>query len=121
MRVWAMYAAAGLLLTAAAAGAASLLVAPESVPAIWFAAGLAYLLQLAAFGAMVAVRHRNDLFLMGWLAGLGIRFLAVAVVALWLRRNPVLPIEPALLSLVAFVFMLLMLEPVFLRRGMQTR
>lgn len=116
-----MYAAAGLVLTLAAAAVASALVAPGGAAAVWFAAGLAYLLQLLAFAALVAVRGRNDLFLAGWLAGLVVRFLAVGVVALWLRRNPVLPIETALLSLVAFVFMLLMLEPVFLRRGLQTR
>jgi hypothetical protein len=122
LREWLLYAAAGLLLVLAAAGAATLLVGAGSVGAVWFAAGIAYLLQLVAFGALVAVRGRSELFLAGWLAGLFIRFLTVGVVAFWLRRNPVFPLEPALLSLVAFVFILLILEPVFLRRqGMQTR
>jgi hypothetical protein len=32
-----------------------------------------------------------------------------------------LPIRPALLSLVAFVFVLLLIEPLFLRQGLQAR
>jgi hypothetical protein len=103
------------------AAAGSLLVPSGAAGAIWFAAGLAYALQLVAFGALVAVRGRNELFLIGWLAGLVLRFAAVGVVAFWLSRTPVFPRAAALVSLVSFVFVLLVLEPLFLRRGLQTR
>jgi hypothetical protein len=116
-----MYAASGLVLTLAVAGVATLLLPPDGHGAVWFAAGLAYLLQVAAFAALVAVRQRHDLFLLGYLGGLVMRFGAVGAVYLWLRRSPVLPLETTLVGLVAFLFILLMLEPVFLRRGLQTR
>ncbi|MEX0907045.1 MAG: hypothetical protein WD054_01850 [Gemmatimonadota bacterium] len=98
-----------------------LMVTPASAPAIWFAAALAYVLQLAAFAALVAVRSRNEMFLAAWLAGLVLRFAAIGVVAFWLSRYPVFPQEPVLIGLVAFLFVLLLLEPLFLRRGLQTR
>jgi hypothetical protein len=43
------------------------------------------------------------------------------VVAFWLSRSEVFPLAPTLLSLAAFVFVLLLMEPLFLRRGLQTR
>jgi hypothetical protein len=121
LKAWLIYAGAALVVLLLAGAAVTLLVPPDAARAVWFAAGLAYVVQLAAFAALVAVRGRADLFLVGWLAGLLLRFLAVGVVAFWLSRDSVLPRAPALLSLVAFVFVLLMLEPLFLRRGMQTR
>jgi hypothetical protein len=121
VRAWLAYAAVGLAVTLAGAGLGTLLVSRAAIGAIWFAAGLAYALQLAASAILVAVRERNELFLVGWLAGLVFRFGAVGVVAFWLSRDEVFPREAALVSLVAFVFILLLLEPLFLRRGLQTR
>jgi hypothetical protein len=121
LKAWLLYAAVAALVTAAAAGVATLLVEPRSAGAVWFSAALAYVLQLAAFGALVLVRERHELFLLGWGIGMMLRFAAVGVVAFWLTRDPVFPPKPALVSLVAFVFILLMLEPLFLRRGVQTR
>jgi hypothetical protein len=111
----------GGAVTVGGAAVGSLLVPGGAVGAVWFAAGLAYALQLVAFGALVAVRGRNELFLIGWLAGLVLRFAALGVVAFWLSRTPVFPRAAALLSLVTFVFVLLLLEPLFLRRGVQAR
>lgn len=119
MKAWLTYAAAGALVTLAGAGVGSLLAPNGAVGAVWFAAALAYVLQLVAFAALVAVRGRNELFLVGWLAGLVLRFGALGVVAFWLSRTPVFPRAAALVSLVSFVFLLLMLEPLFLRRGLQ--
>lgn len=121
MKAWLAYAMVGGVVTLAGALLGSVLVADAAVRAVWFAAALAYPLQLLAFAVLVAVRERQNLFLLGWLGGLVLRFLTVGVVAFWLSRTPVFPIEPALLSLVAFVFVLLLLEPLFLRRGLQTR
>lgn len=121
MRAWIGYAVTALGITVVAAAVAALMVSRGSAGAVWFAATLAYLLQLVAFAALIAVRARSELFLLGWLAGLVLRFAAVGLVAFWLSRDPVFPREPALLSLVAFVFLLLLLEPLFLRRGLQTK
>lgn len=117
MKSWFSYAAAGLLLTLLAALVAAALVRPEARAAVWFAAGLSYVLQLAAFGAMVALRSNPQLFMVGWAAGIVLRFGAVGVVAFWLSRSAALPRDVTLISLVAFVVLLLFLEPVFLRRG----
>ena len=121
MKAWLAYAAVGGAVTLVGAVLGSLLVSDTSVSAVWFAAALAYPMQLAAFAVLLAVRGRTDLFMLGWLGGLVFRFVTLFVVAWWLSRSPVFPREAALLSLVAFVFVLLMLEPLFLRRGLQTR
>ena len=121
MKAWLTY--AGVSAVVIAAGALlGIIVAPAgSAGAIGFAAALAYALQLVAFAALVAVRRRNELFLIGWVTGMVLRFGALGVVALWLARSPVFPRTVALVSLVAFVFVLLILEPLFLRRGLQTQ
>jgi hypothetical protein len=121
VKAWLAYAAAALVVTLAGVLIALLLVGPDATRAVWFAAALAYMLQLLSFALLVWVRQRNELFLLGWLAGLVLRFGAVGVVAFWLARTPVLPREPALISLVAFVFVLLLMEPLFLRRDLRTR
>ncbi|HUF51177.1 MAG TPA: hypothetical protein VMN60_10105 [Longimicrobiales bacterium] len=121
MKAWLWYAGSGLVVTLLLGVCATLLVARESVDAIWFAAGVAYALQLVSFAALVAVRGRNEWFLAGWLAGMVARFATVLLVAYWLSRSAALPQAPALISLVAFLFVLLLLEPLFLRRGLQTR
>jgi hypothetical protein len=121
VKAWLAYAVAGLLVAVVGAGIASLLVDGEAARAIWFAAAVAWLVQMVAFAGLVLVRERTELFLIGWLLGLVLRFGAVLVTGLWLTRDPVLPVRPAMLGMVGFVFVLLVLEPMFLRRGLQTR
>jgi hypothetical protein len=121
VKAWFAYAVAALVLTLTGAGVALLLVPGESVGAVWFAAAVAYVVQLIAFAALIAVRHRHELFLIGWLAGLMLRFGVLGLVAFWLSRSEAFPLAPALISLVVFVFALLLLEPLFLRRGLQTK
>lgn len=121
MKAWLGYAGAGLVVVATGAGLAMLFVSGRDANAVWFAAGLAWVLQLIAFALLVAVRERTELFLAGWLVGLVLRFGVVGVVAFWLSRSEALPVAPSLMSLVAFVFVLLLMEPLFLRRDLQTR
>ncbi len=116
MKAWGAYALTALVLTVAAAALTAELVDAASAPAVWLGAALALLVQLAAFGALVALRDRGTLFLLGWLGGMLLRFGALGVVAVWLSRTDALPRAAALVSLVGFVFLLLLLEPVFLRR-----
>jgi hypothetical protein len=120
VKAWGLYAAVALAVALVGGALATLLLDAAAARAVWFAAGVAWLVQLAAFAGLLLVRERNELFLLGWLLGLALRFIAVGLVAFWLSRDPVLPIRPALLSLVAFVFVLVLLEPVFLRRTLQT-
>jgi hypothetical protein len=115
LKAWAAYAGAALLLTLVLAGVGSVLVSDASSPAVWFSACVAYALQLVAFAGLIAVRQRAHLFLAGWLLGMALRFGALGGVAWWLSRSAALPQDVALVSLVVFVFLLLLLEPVFLR------
>lgn len=117
MRSWLSYAGVGLVVTLLAAAVAATLVAPASRAAVWFAAGLSYALQLVAFGAMQALRHDPQRFLIGWGAGMFLRFGAVGAVAFALTRWPVLPRDVTLISLVSFVVLMLFLEPLFLKQG----
>ena len=115
MRAWGAYALTALGVTALAAALTAWLVDGSS-NAVWVGAGVALVVQLAAFAALVAWRDRGSLFLVGWLGGMLLRFGAVGVMAVWLSRTDALPRAAALVSLVGFVFLLLLLEPVFLRR-----
>lgn len=121
MRAWFSYAAASLVVLLVLAGFAAWLVSDDAAGAIWLSAAIAWLLQQASFAALVAVRGRDQLFLLGWAAGIAVRFGAVGVMAFWLARDEFVPRAPALYSLVTFVFVLLLMEPLFLRRGLQTR
>lgn len=82
--------------------------------AVWLAAGLAWGVQLVAFWALLATR-RGAGFMVGWAGGMALRFAAVGAVALWLTRTESFDPGTALVSLVGFVFVLVLLEPLFLR------
>jgi hypothetical protein len=116
VKAWAGYALTAVVLTGVAGAIATQLVAEEAVRAVWVGALLALGVQLVAFGALVALRDRGSLFMVGWAGGMFLRFGAVGALAFWLSRTNALPRPAALISLVAFVFMLLLLEPIFLRR-----
>ena len=120
IRAWLAYAGVGLVVVGAAAVGATLLLEGEAARAVRVAAGIAYVLQLGAFAALLAVRGKDALFLAGYLGGMVLRFGGVGVVAWWLTTTAALPRSAALISLVAFLFLLLLLEPIFLRRGIRT-
>jgi hypothetical protein len=107
----------GLVVTLLGAAIGTALVAPAAHGAVWFAAALSYGLQLAAFAAMLALRRDPQLFLIGWAAGMVLRFGALGAVAFWLSRTEALPRDVTLISLVTFVVLLLFLEPLFLKQG----
>ena len=115
MRAWSAYAVVGLMASAAIAGIASLALDFEATRAVWISAALAYVLQLAAFAALLKFRSNSQLFMAGWLVGMALRFAVVGLFAWWLANSQTLPRQAALVSLVGFVFVLLVLEPVFLR------
>jgi hypothetical protein len=118
MKAWTGYAGASLALVVVVAAVAGA-VLPESYGrAVWVSAAVAYLLQLIAFAALVAVRRDRTLIMAGWAGGIGLRVLALVVMAWWAAESAALPREPLLVSLVAYLFLLLLLEPVFLKRGM---
>jgi hypothetical protein len=89
--------------------------------AIVIGAGLAYVVQLIAFAALLAVRDKQHVFMAGWLVGMLLRFGALGLCLFWASRTQTLPAMPLALSLAGFVFLLLMLEPVFLRWDLRRR
>ncbi len=117
MKAWTAYAGASLVLVAACAGLAGAATGGAATRAIWLSAGLAWVLQLIAFALLVGVRRQASLFMFGWVGGMGLRFLTLGVLAYFGTRSTALPAEPLLISFVAFLVGLILLEPVFLKRG----
>jgi hypothetical protein len=111
------YAAVGALLVAGGALLLSRLVSPDGVEAVWLAALLAYAVQLGAFGALLLLRGSLAGFLAAWVVGTLMRFGLVLAGGLWLVKVAGYPPLAMMLSLTGFVFALLLLEPVFFRRG----
>jgi len=112
---WLAYAVTGLLATTLIAFAVRVLAPVSDARAIWLAAGIAYLVQLAAFGALLAVRGQGQLFMLAWLGGMVVRFGVLGLGAFLLSSSDALPRGATLISYVGFVFLLLLLEPLFLR------
>ena len=110
-----IYALAGLVAVGVAGTIAVFAGAEQN--AVMAAGAVAWVIQLAAFGLLLALHKQPQLFMIGWLAGMVFRFGAVGVCAFWLSRSGSLPLSTTLLSLVGFLFLLLLLEPLFLRHG----
>jgi hypothetical protein len=107
------FGAACLTITAAAL-ALMLLVfrGPDERYALWLGAGIAVVVQLAAFTVARAMRHRN--VIAGWGLGVVLRFVALAVFALVVAPALGLPLTAALLGLAVFLFLSTLVEPLFL-------
>ena len=54
-------------------------------------------------------------FMVGWAGGALLRMMAVVATGLWLTRTEAVATAPALLSLVTFLFVLTLIEPLFLK------
>lgn len=114
-KAWLTYAAAGLILVVLITIVAVSFQTGSDRRAVMVGAAIAYVLQLIAFAFLLAVRDKQPLFLAGWLGGMLLRFGALGACLFWASRTDTLPRTPLAISLVGFVFVLLMLEPVFLR------
>ena len=112
---WFAYAFTALILTALIAGVAMFFVDRSGARAVWVACAAAYALQLVAFGLLLLLRGQAHLFMAAWLGGMVLRFGALGLGAFWLSRTTALPRSTTLVSFVGFVFLLLLLEPLFLR------
>ncbi len=115
LRAWIAYAVTGALVIAVSALVVAQLGGAGIGKAVWLSAAFAYGLQAIAFALLLLVRDQTPLFMAGWLGGMVLRFAAVGGLAFYASRYTTLPLEALLLSLVGFVFLLLLLEPVFLR------
>jgi hypothetical protein len=121
IRQWIGYTGVSVLVLLIAVVVALLLAPAHAMPSVWLAAGVALAVQMLAFGLIIAPRRDSPAFLAGWLGGVGLRFATVLAVALTVGRAELFDASTTLLSLVAFVFLLLLVEPVFLQRTLRTR
>ena len=119
MRAYLGYALTGAGVVGVLAGLLSWLLGAAAARSVWWAAGLAYVVQLAAFAGLLRFRSRRDGFLAVWAGGILARLLVVLAGAYWVMRSTSLEPAPALLSLAGFLFVLLLLEPVFFFVGLR--
>jgi len=120
MKAWLGYVGVALLLVVAGVALALVTGPGPVVRGVLFSGVLAWCIQAVAFAALLRVRGRSDLFMFAWLGGIALRFVVVAVVGIRVTRTGALPASSTLVSLVAFVFVMLMFEPLFLRKGQPT-
>ncbi len=116
-RAWAAYAVSALLVVAVLAGVGLLIADATARSGLLVAAAVAWVVQLAAFAGLLAVRDRPGLFLAGFVGGMLLRVGMVVGAGLWLQASGVFPALPTMIGFVAFLFVLLLLEAVFVRRG----
>ena len=115
MTAWISYAATSMVLMVGLAAGVGWLVGPERSAGVWLAAAVATAVQLPAFAALVVSRRKGRDFVISWASGMLLRFAAIAGAAYWVTRATNLDGGVTLLSLVGFVFLLVLVEPAFLR------
>ena len=87
----------------------------EGRKGVLLAAGVAYPVQIAAFGMLLRVRGEPSRFFTWWGVGVAVRIGVVITVGLVALRVESLGAEALLLSLAGFFFGLLLIEPAFLK------
>jgi hypothetical protein len=110
------YAAACLALSTLGILVSWLTMSPEGFAGVVTAAALAVPFQIAAFSALKWAWERPKRVLAVWI-GSGILRLALIGVAVALVSAWALPVLHTLLALTAFLFVMLILEPVFMVRS----
>ncbi len=89
----------------------------EGRQGVLLAAGIAYPVQVAAFGVLLRARGEPARFFVWWGVGVAVRIAVVVIVGLVALRIEALGAEALLLSLAGFFFGLLLIEPAFLKTG----
>ena len=109
------YALTALLVVGLGATALSVFLDDAGRRGILLAALIAYPVQVIAFGLLLRARGEPTRFMAWWGAGIALR--VAVVVAVGLASSRLESVEPAalLLSLVGFFFVLLLMEPAFLK------
>jgi hypothetical protein len=115
MTAWLRYAAVSAPVVVLLALGAAVIVPGTDPASVWLAAGVAYGVQLAAFAVLVRGKRREMGFIVGWGGGMAMRGAALAGMATWVTVSDTHHAETALLSLIGFVMVLVLIEPLFLR------
>ena len=110
------YAVTSMVLVGIVAGALSWFLDGPGRAGVLLAAGIACSVQLVAFALLERARRRAEGFFFWWGVGIALRISVVIVVgiasAAWGATRP----APLLLSLAGFLFLLVLIEPIFLGR-----
>ncbi len=120
MRILTLYALAGAVAVAVACAGLGLVLSPEALAAVAWMGAVAWAVQVALFAPVLSARGRRNAFLAAWGGGTLARFVVLGVAAWWVWHTRTLPLAPSLLALVGFLFLLLLLEPVFFRMGLRS-
>lgn len=115
MRALVRYALAGFLMIAIAVAALFPFLQDEGRRGVLLAAGVAYPVQIVAFGLLLRARGEPSRFFVWWGVGVAVRIGVVVVAGLVALRIESLGAEALLLSLAGFFFGLLLIEPAFLK------
>lgn len=114
MRPFASYLATAIAGIALVGYAVWIFTEPTVRSSILVSAGLALAIQMAAFAIARSLRHRH--VLLGWGLGSVLRLIALVLYAVFIARLWRPSLSPALLSFAAFLFVSMLVEPVFLKR-----
>ncbi len=120
MKVLTLYALTAALVVALVCAGLGVLLRPEALVAVAWMGALAWAVQVALFAPLLAARGRRNVFLAAWGGGTLARFVVLGAAAWWVWHTGALPLAPALLALAGFLFLLLLLEPVFFRMGLRS-
>ncbi|HIF06283.1 MAG TPA: hypothetical protein EYQ64_04845 [Gemmatimonadetes bacterium] len=115
MRALGRYALTGLLMIAAAIAALFPFLEDDGRMGVLIAAGIAFPVQVVAFGLLLRARGEPSRFFVWWGVGVLVRIGVVIIVGIVALRIESLAAEALLLSLAGFFFGLLLIEPVFLK------
>jgi len=115
LRALLRYALAGLLMIAIAVAALFPFLQEEGRRGVLLAAGVAYPVQVVAFGMLLRARGEPSRFFVWWGVGVAVRIGVVIIAGLGALRIASLGAEALLLSLAGFFFGLLLIEPAFLK------
>lgn len=110
---FALVAAAIILATVVLLGFTPLGVADQR--AVRVSAVVAFAVQVTAFALLMSLRGAMSV-MAAWGLGVLLRFAALAAYAVLAVKVMALPAAPALISLVAFLFLTTLVEPVLLKR-----
>ncbi len=119
MRVLSWYALAGAGAVAAVCAALAALLPARALVAVCWMGARAWGVQVLLFAPVLAARGRRNAFLAAWAGGTVVRLAVLGAAAWWVWYSRALPLAPALLALAGFLFLLLLLEPVFFRMGLR--
>ena len=119
MRRWLRYMAVSAAVVGVLGGLIVLVFGREVLEAVATAAAIGLVVQALAavllFGTRSGGGQDPSRFMVGWAGGALLRMMAVVATGLWLTRTEAVAEAPALLSMVTFLFVLTLIEPLFLK------